>query len=157
MDTCPSSWILHRFRQLSAGWTVVIPTCISIVFRPLSGKNRITYHFCFFFYQPQYCNRRSQWPRGLRRRFSAARLLRLCVRIPPGIWMFVCCKYCVSSGRGPCDGLITCPEESYRLWRVVVCDLETSKMRRLKPATGLWKYNQRVVTPRKQTYMVCRS
>jgi hypothetical protein len=25
------------------------------------------------------------------------------------------------------------------MWRVVVCDLETSKMRRLKPATGLWK------------------
>ena len=43
------------------------------------------------------------------------------------------------SGRGLCDGLITRPEESYRLWRVVVCYLETSKMRRLKPATGLWK------------------
>ena len=31
-----------------------------------------------------------QWPRGLRRRSSAARLLRLWVRIPPGAWMFVC-------------------------------------------------------------------
>jgi hypothetical protein len=30
---------------------------------------------------------------------------------------------------------------SYRLWRVIVCDQETSKTRRLKPATGLWKYN----------------
>jgi len=30
------------------------------------------------------------------------------------------------SGRGLCDGLITRPEESYRLWRVVVCDQETS-------------------------------
>jgi len=30
-------------------------------------------------------------------------------------------------GRGLRDGLITRPEESYRLWRVVVCDLETSK------------------------------
>ena len=28
------------------------------------------------------------------------------------------------SGRGRCDELITCPEESYRLWYVVVCDLE---------------------------------
>ena len=28
---------------------------------------------------------------------------------------------------GLCDGLITRPEESYRLWRVVVCDQETSK------------------------------
>jgi len=35
------------------------------------------------------------------------------------------------SGRGLCDGLITCPEESYRLWLVVVCDQETSRMRRL--------------------------
>jgi len=39
-------------------------------------------------------------------------------------WMSVCCEYCVLSGRGLCDGLITRPEESYRLWRVVVCDLE---------------------------------
>jgi len=28
------------------------------------------------------------------------------------------------------DELITRPEESYRLWCVVVCDLETSRMRR---------------------------
>jgi len=32
------------------------------------------------------------------------------------------------SGRGPCDELITRPEESYRLCCVVVCDLETSRM-----------------------------
>jgi len=31
------------------------------------------------------------------------------------------------SGRGLCDELITCPEESYRLWCVVVCDLENLK------------------------------
>jgi len=67
----------------------------------------------------------SQWPRGLRRRSAAARLLRLWVRIPPGAWMFVCCECCVFSGRGLCDGLITRPEESYRLWCVVVCDLGT--------------------------------
>jgi len=66
----------------------------------------------------------------------------LWVRIPPGAWMFVCCECCVLSGRGLCDGLITRPEKSYRLWRVVVCDQETSKTRRLKPAPGLWKYNQ---------------
>ena len=41
------------------------------------------------------------------------------------------------SGRGLSDGLITRPDEFYRLWRVVVCDQETSKMRRLKPAKGL--------------------
>jgi len=34
------------------------------------------------------------------------------------------------SGRSLCDKLITHPEKSYRLWCVVVCDLETSWMRR---------------------------
>jgi hypothetical protein len=33
---------------------------------------------------------------------------------------------CVLSGTGLCDEPITHPEESYRLWRVVVCDQETS-------------------------------
>jgi len=82
-------------------------------------------------------NRRSQWPRGLRRRSTAARLLRSWVRIPPRAWMFVCCECCVLSGRGLCDGLIIRSEESYRLWRVVVCDHETSQARRLKPTRGL--------------------
>jgi hypothetical protein len=36
------------------------------------------------------------------------------------------CLLCVLSGTGLCDGLITRPEESYRLWRVVVSDQETS-------------------------------
>ena len=84
---------------------------------------------------------RSQWPCGLRRRSSTSRLLRLWVRIPPGAWVFVCCECCVLSGRGLCDGLIIRPEEFYRLWRVVVCDQEISKTRRLKPASRLWKYN----------------
>ena len=83
--------------------------------------------------------RQSQWPRGLRRRSTAARPLRLWVQIPPGAWMFVCCECCVLSGRGLCDGLITRPEESYRLWHVVVCDQEASRMRRLKPTMRLWK------------------
>ena len=34
----------------------------------------------------------------------------------------------VLSGRGLCDELITRPEESYQLWCVVVCDLETSRI-----------------------------
>jgi hypothetical protein len=56
--------------------------------------------------------------------------------------MSVCCECCVLSGRGLCDGLITRPEESYRLWRVVVRDQETSKTRRLKnPLPGCGKYN----------------
>ena len=69
---------------------------------------------------------RSQWRRGLRRRSAAALLLNLWVRIPPKAWMAVSCECCVLSGRGLCDGMITRPEESYRMWCVVVCDLEIS-------------------------------
>jgi len=55
----------------------------------------------------------------------------------------------VLSGTDLCDELITRPEKSYRLWCVVVCDLETSRMRRPWLALGrsatakkknLWKY-----------------
>jgi hypothetical protein len=53
--------------------------------------------------------------------------------------MFVCCECCALSGRGLLDRLITRPEESNRLWRIFVCDQETSKTRRLKPTTGLCK------------------
>ena len=80
--------------------------------------------------------RRSQRPRGLRRRFAAARLLRSWVRIPPGACVIVYSECCVLSGRGLCDELITRPEESYRLWCVVVCDLETSRKRRPWPTKG---------------------
>jgi len=48
----------------------------------------------------------------------------------------VCVECCVLSGRRLCDGLITRPEESYRLSCVAVCNLETSRMRRPWPALG---------------------
>jgi len=80
---------------------------------------------------------RSQWPRGLRRRSAVARLLKLRVRISPGIWMSFCLGYCVLLGRFLCVGLITRPDESYLLWCFVVCDLETSRMRRSWPTNGL--------------------
>jgi hypothetical protein len=70
--------------------------------------------------------RRSQLPRDLRRRSTAARLLRSWVWIPPGAWMFVCWGCCVLLRRCLCDELITRTDESYRLWRVVVCDQEIS-------------------------------
>jgi len=63
------------------------------------------------------------------------------------------------SGRGLYDELITRPEESYRLWRVVVCDLETSK-RMLKPAKGLWIQTQNGLWPREEnkiTYLLTYS
>jgi hypothetical protein len=59
-----------------------------------------------------------QWPRGLRRRSAAERLLGLWVRIPRGAWMFVSCTMFVLSGRGLWEGPIPRPEESYRLWCV---------------------------------------
>ena len=80
--------------------------------------------------------RRSQWPRGLRRGSAAVRLLKSWVRIPPGAWMFFCCECRVLSGRGLCVELITRPEKSYRLWCVVMCDLETSRKKRPWPTGG---------------------
>jgi hypothetical protein len=40
------------------------------------------------------------------------------------------------SGRGLCDELITLPEESYHLWRVVVYDQDISWTRRPQPVLG---------------------
>ena len=54
----------------------------------------------------------------------------------------------VLSGTGLCDELITRPEESYRLWCVVVCDLETSWMRRPWPTGGCCA---------KKNFIQCRS
>jgi len=63
----------------------------------------------------------------------------------------------VLSGKGLCDELFTRPEESYRLWCVIMCDLETSRMGTQWPALGRratkknvfmcfncpWKYDRR--------------
>jgi hypothetical protein len=66
--------------------------------------------------------------------------------------MFVCCECCVFSGRGLCDELITRPEESYRLWCVVVCDQEASKNKEAKARYWAVKIQpQWFVTPGKQT------
>jgi hypothetical protein len=35
--------------------------------------------------------------------------------------MDVSCECCVLSGTGLCDGPITLPEESYRVWRLYLC------------------------------------
>jgi hypothetical protein len=73
---------------------------------------------------------------ALRRRSAAASLLRSWVRIPRGhgclsVVSVVCCQV-----GGLCNVLITHPEESYRLWCVVVCDLQTSRLRRPWHALG---------------------
>jgi len=67
-------------------------------------------------------------------------LINIIIIINPIGGMDVCCECCVLSGRCLCDALITCTEESYQMWCVVVCDLETSRMRPLlalgRSATG---------------------
>jgi hypothetical protein len=65
--------------------------------------------------------------------------------------MFVCCECCVLSGRGLCDELITLPEEYYRLWCIVVCDLETSNEEAKARYGAVENTTKRVVTPRKRT------
>src|SRR5215475_5123453 len=55
--------------------------------------------------------------------------------------MFVCCECCVLSGRGLCDELITRPEESYRLWCVIVCDLENLKNEEAMTSVGLQRHS----------------
>jgi len=58
------------------------------------------------------------------------------VSIPLGASKFGCCECCVLHDRGLCDELITDPEDCYRVWCVVKCDLETSWMRRTWPPGG---------------------
>ena len=55
--------------------------------------------------------------------------------------MFVCCECCVLSGRGLCDELITRPEESYQLLRVV-CDLENLVNEEALPHLGRLRQKQ---------------
>jgi hypothetical protein len=86
---------------------------------------------------------------------AAACLLLLWVLIPPGAWTFVCCKCCVLSGIGLCDELITRPEESYRLWCVVVCDLEPSWCRTKQTKQGS-DYKFRRIRRQSQIYRLIK-
>ena len=67
--------------------------------------------------------------------------------------MFVCCDCCVLSGRGLCDELITCPEESYRLCCVVVCDLENLKYEEAMTRVGSQRHIKKCITG--NTKMFC--
>ena len=57
--------------------------------------------------------------------------------------MFVCCECRVLSGRGLCEGLITRPEESYRLCCVFVCDLETLKYEEAMTRVGSQRHSKK--------------
>ena len=90
---------------------------------------------------------RSQWPRDLRCRSAATRLLRFCVRIPRGYGClsFVSAVCCVGSGL--CDGLITRPEEFYQLF--LARDLEALRVRRPKTRAGLLEPHRQYTNTRK--------
>jgi hypothetical protein len=56
------------------------------------------------------------------------------------------CECCVLSGRGMCAELIARPEESYRLWCVVVCDLENLKNEEAMTRVGSQRHRKKVIT-----------
>jgi hypothetical protein len=128
---------LVRQLNLGAPWRWLpfkAETCQSIKYQKEALCNKSFLNFTYVIRNS--CMPVSQRPGGLRRRSAAARLLRLWVRNPLEVWMSVCCDCCVLSGRGLCDELITHPEESYRLWCVVVCGREASWLRRPWPTGG---------------------
>jgi hypothetical protein len=103
------------------GWKLVV----NIKARPFYSQAKPLIYMCNIYTNRPICKYmylcthcRSQRPHGLRRGSVTALLLGLWLRIPPGTGMSVSCECCVLSGRGLCDGLITRPEESYRVWCV---------------------------------------
>jgi len=60
--------------------------------------------------------------------------------------MIVCCECCVFSGKGLCDELITRLEESYRLWCVVVCDLENLMNEEAMTRAGSQRHRKKIFT-----------
>jgi len=79
---------------------------------------------------------RSQWPLDQRRGSASSRLLWLWVRIPSWEWIFVCCECCVLSGWGLYFGVITGPDESYRVY----CDWIWSWIINIEEALDHWGY-----------------
>jgi hypothetical protein len=125
LDTVIPAWMTIQRSRKAVQWEVRM--------KRMEGPRLFIWHTDFL------C--RSQWQRGLRRWSAAACLLKLWVRLPPG----ACCECCMLSGRGLCDELITRPKGSYRLCCVVVCDLETSWMRRSWSTAGCRTKNKQIV------------
>ena len=63
-------------------------------------------------------------------------LVGIWVCVLPGAWIFVACECCVLSGRGLCVGLITRPEESYRVWCVWVWSRSAVRRGGQRPELG---------------------
>jgi len=91
-----------------------LATCFALCF------SRVNYYLVFPFYMREVP--RLPIPVAVRSKASVCGrwLAGIAVSNPAGAWMSVCCECCVLSGRGLCVGLITRPEESYRVWCVIV-------------------------------------
>jgi hypothetical protein len=80
-------------------------------------QNTTTLSIIYWVFNRYACICQSQWPCGLRHGSVANNVIGLLVQIPLGAWM--CLKW-VLSGEDLWDKLITHPEESYLVWRVIV-------------------------------------
>jgi len=84
-------------------------------------------------------------PISVAARIAATPSLGLLIRIPREAWMFVSCECCVLSRKGLCVGLITRPEESYRVWCVWVWswsrDIELALARQGYCTMGVYLYS----------------
>ena len=84
-------YIIHKltigFRHWSSRATPNTPA--STVYNYNSVLSVFESKFSAEFHYSKLYLRWSQWPRSLRRRFTAARLLRSWVQIPPWAWMYV--------------------------------------------------------------------
>ena len=107
-NSCSGFWA-GFWRSVCSGWPRPVPVglFVSRHLVKLSVKGGIIVdgvsagsrggHFILCTYTVSWC----QWPRGVRPRSTAPRLLRSWVRIPPGAWMsivsVVCCQVEVSA------------------------------------------------------------
>ena len=81
--------------------------------------------------------------------------MKLCFRISPVSWLLVCCECCVFSGGGLSDELMTHSEDSYRLWLVVVCDLNTTKIRKPCPTLGRSAIGKKILICCAVSLLIC--
>ena len=123
-------YLLVRLKRIRTGHTSPAEhTSISQVNEERNKTTETLNNFC-----KNFTSKNIKMPIPVAGRSKACRLMVLGVRIPPTTWISVSCESSVLSGRSPCEGPIPHPEESYLLWCVIVCDLETSRMRWLWPA-----------------------
>jgi hypothetical protein len=124
-------WInlLHIFRQVT-GWLQFLRRCCNIVYIHIYFGRVVTIG------ELSTCNTENKWNILKSSMYRSWRLI-------GGLWIYLH-TFLTSAldggecltlrllmsyiGRGLCDELITRPEEPYRLWWVVVCDLETSRI-----------------------------